>query len=175
METTIDIKSIFGKVLFSHTSENNSIKKTLEHANLSGANLRNANLRNANLSGANLSGANLIDADFSGADLRNANLRNANLSGANLIDADFSGAVLSGAVLSGANLPIFNKWSTSVNLEKQTIQIGCKEMSIEQWDSFFNSTDKFSTPRSDESFKFIHANYLALKAYLEFLTKATTI
>ena len=65
--------------------------------------------------------------------------------------------------------------ATSVNLEKQTIQIGCKEMNIEQWDSFFNSNDEFSTPRSDESFKFIHANYLALKAYLEFLTKATTI
>jgi len=116
--------------LFSHTSENNSIKKTLEQANLSGA----------DLSGADLSGADLIDA-----------------------------------YLRGAVLPIFNKWSTSVNLEKQTIQIGCKEMNIEQWDSFFNSNNEFSTPRSDESFKFIHANYLALKAYLEFLTKATTI
>ena len=56
---TIVIRNTYGKELFSHTCENNTIKKTVLAANLSGANLSRADLSGANLSGANLSGANL--------------------------------------------------------------------------------------------------------------------
>ena len=115
----IQIKSIFGDVLFEYEKENNTLKDTLEKAiksgaDLSGANLSGANLSEADLSEANLSGANLSEADLSEADLSEANLRWANLSGANLRwanlskaglrCADLSGANLSGADLSGANL-----------------------------------------------------------------------
>ena len=103
-KTKIEIKSIFGKVLFSYKCEDNSIKKTvlkaveqnadLRNANLRNANLRNANLWNADLSGANLRNANLSDADLLNADLRNANLRNANLSDANLRNANLRNANL---------------------------------------------------------------------------------
>lgn len=75
MEIKIDIKSISGDILFSFSKENNTIKDTLEEANLRGANLINAYLRDANLRGADLRGANLADA---------------NLRGANLEDADYS-------------------------------------------------------------------------------------
>ena len=80
MKIKIDIKSIFGEVLFSFEKENNTIKDTLEEANLRGANLRGANLRDANLRGAYLGGANL----------GSANLRGANLIGADLRGADYS-------------------------------------------------------------------------------------
>ena len=54
MKIKIDIKSIFGNVLFSFEKENNTIKDTLEEANLRRAYLRGANLRGAYLEGANL-------------------------------------------------------------------------------------------------------------------------
>jgi len=109
MKIRIDIKSIFGNVLFSLEKENNTIKDTLVEANLRGANLRGANLRGADLRGADLRGAYLRDADLRGADLRGADLRDADLRGAylrgaDLEDADLRGADLRGADLRGANL-----------------------------------------------------------------------
>ena len=65
----IDIKSIFGNVLFSLEKENNTIKDTLAEAYLKDANLEYANLEGANLRFANLSQADLIAANLSQADL----------------------------------------------------------------------------------------------------------
>ena len=114
MKIRIDIKSIFGNVLFSLEKENNTIKDTLVEAYLEGANLRGAdlegaylrgaNLRDADLAGANLRGANLRDAYLRGANLRGADLADANLRGANLRGADLVGANLRGANLRGADL-----------------------------------------------------------------------
>ena len=94
MKTKIEIKSIYGSVLFSFETENNTIKKTLSEAVLRGANLGIADLRGANLSEAVLSGADLSGADLGRADLSEANLSGANLSGANLDRADLRGANL---------------------------------------------------------------------------------
>jgi hypothetical protein len=49
MKTKIKIESIFGKLIFEHETEDNTIKKTLEEAVKSGADLRGAYLRGANL------------------------------------------------------------------------------------------------------------------------------
>jgi hypothetical protein len=78
----IEIKSIYGSVLFEYDCESNSILKSLLKAVESGANLREANLRVADLRGANLRVA----------DLREANLRGADLCGADLCGADLCGA-----------------------------------------------------------------------------------
>ena len=119
MEVKIEIKSIFGNVLFEFSKENNTIKDTVEEAvrrgaYLSGADLRDANLRDAdlrdaylggaNLGGANLGGANLRGAYLGGAYLGGANLGGANLGGANLGDAYLRDAYLGGANLGGAYL-----------------------------------------------------------------------
>ena len=109
MKTKIEIKSIFGDVLFECEKENNTIKYTLEEAVKIGANLRGANLGDANLVCANLRGANLGDANLRGANLGDANLfcanlRGANLRGANLRDANLGDANLGDANLRGANL-----------------------------------------------------------------------
>ncbi len=176
----IQIKSIFGKVLFEYESNNNTIKHTLLNAINSGA-----DLSDADLSGANLSGADLIRAHLRRANLRRANLRRANLSGANLSGADLSGADLSGADLRRADLtranlsdaenkdnayiPIFCKWTVSIIGDK--IKIGCKEQTIEEWDSFFASKEEFDTQRGTENFKQIEAMYLAYKAYFQHLNK----
>ena len=106
METKvkIQIKSVFGNVLFEYEKENNTIKDTLVEAVKRGADLSGADLRGAYLSGAYLSGAYLRGADLRGAYLRGAYLRGAYLSGADLSGADLRGAYLSGAYLRGADL-----------------------------------------------------------------------
>ena len=104
MKIKIDIKSIFGNVLFSFEKENNTIKDTLEEAYLEGAYLKGANLEGADLRGAYLEGANLGGANLRGAYLGGANLRGADLGGADLRGADLRGAYLGGAYLEGADL-----------------------------------------------------------------------
>ena len=104
MEIKIQIKSIFGSVLFEYSKENNTIKDTLCEANLRGADLREADLRGADLREANLYGADLREADLREADLREANLREADLREADLREANLRGADLRGADLRGANL-----------------------------------------------------------------------
>ena len=98
----IQIKSrwLVDKVLFEYESEDNTILKTVNEANLygadlreadlSGANLREADLREADLSEADLSGANLSGAYLRGADLREAYLRGADLREADLREVPFT-------------------------------------------------------------------------------------
>ena len=90
MKVKIQIKSVFGKLLFEFEKKDNTIKDTLLEALKQGADLRSADLRSANLYGANLYGADL---------------RSANLYGANLYGADLYGADVYGADLYGADLP----------------------------------------------------------------------
>ena len=171
--TKIEIKSIFGKVLFIYENENATIKNAVEqaikekvsliYADLRSADLSSADLSSANLSSANLSSANLRLADLRSANLRSADLRSANLSSANLRLADLRSAINKDS----AYLPIYCKWSNSIKGDK--IQIGCKEKTIEEWDIFFNSTEEFDTKRGTYDFKQIQAVYESLKAYYLFL------
>ena len=111
---TIEIKNIYGDVIFKHEAENNSITLTVEaavscgvslsKANLAGACLAGACLAGADLTGAHLEGAYLEGADLSWADLADANLKDANLKDANLKRAYLEGADLTGAHLTGAHL-----------------------------------------------------------------------
>ena len=119
MKTKIEIKSVFGDVLFEFEKENNTVKDTLTEAvnrgaYLRGADLRGADLRGADLGGADLRGADLRGADLGGADLRgaylhNADLRGAYLRGAYLHNADLRGADLRGAYLHNADLGDWGK------------------------------------------------------------------
>ena len=54
MKRKIEIKSIWGSILFEYEKENNSIKETLIEAIKGGADLGGADLRGANLRGADL-------------------------------------------------------------------------------------------------------------------------
>ena len=64
MKTKIEIKSIYGSVLFSFEKEDNTLMDSVLEAIKSDADLSDADLRYANLSGADLSGADLSGADF---------------------------------------------------------------------------------------------------------------
>ncbi len=95
----IEIKSVFGSLLFEYDIENNSLRQTLEKAVASRAYLEGAYLEGAYLKGAYLKGADLKGANLKGAYLKGAYLKGADLEGANL-----KGAYLEGAYLEGANL-----------------------------------------------------------------------
>ena len=137
MKTKIEIKNIFGKLLFEFECENNTIKKTVEKAiensaDLSSADLRSADLRSADLSYANLRYANLRYADLSSADLSYANLRSADLRSADLSYANLSYADLSSADLSYANLSYANLRSADLRYANQNegtlfLSIACPE------------------------------------------------
>ena len=99
MKTKIQIKSIFGSILFEFEKENNTVKDTVIEAIKCSADLSSANLSSADLSSANLSSANLSSANLRYADLSSANLSSANLSSADLSSADLSSANLSSADL----------------------------------------------------------------------------
>jgi len=180
MKTKIEIKSIFGEVLFTYEDENATIKKAVEKAIKERVSLSFADLRSADLSYANLSSADLSSAVLSFASLRFANLSFADLRFADLIYADLIYADLSFADLSSANLssaknrgtayiPLHCKWSFTILGDK--IQIGCKDKTIEEWELFFNSDEVIETQRGTEEFKQIQACYEACKSYLTFLNK----
>ena len=175
MKIKIEIKSVFGKVLFALEKENNTIKDTIEEAVRNNANLINANLENANLENANLENANLENANLYNANLINSNLYNANLDNANLENAILYNANLINSNLYNAKnketaiLPIFCKWSYGI--KGDLIKIGCVEKTIEQWDLWFDSEEEYSTSRNTKDFKQIQAVYNALKAYYLTLNK----
>jgi hypothetical protein len=99
MKTKIEIKSIWGNLLFEFEKENNTVKDTVMEAVNKKADLRGADLQGAYLRGADLQGAYLQGADLQGAYLQGADLRGAYLQGAYLQGADLRGAYLRGAYL----------------------------------------------------------------------------
>ena len=175
MKIKIEIKSVFGKVLFALEKENNTIKDTLEEAVRNNVNLEYANLEDVNLEYANLEYANLRNANLRNANLRNANLEDVNLEYANLEYANLEYANLRNANLENAKnketaiLPIFCEWSYGI--KGDLIKIGCVEKTIEQWDLWFDSEEEYSTSRNTKDFKQIQAVYNALKAYYLTLNK----
>ena len=74
-KTKIQIKSIWGSILFEHTSKDNTIKETVTKAVESRADLTRANLIRADLTGANLTGAYLTRANLTRANLTGADLK----------------------------------------------------------------------------------------------------
>ena len=102
------------KVIFENQKE--TIKETVEDANLRDANLRDANLESANLESANLRGANLRGANLIGA---NGNLR---------------------------ELKTMQIETYSISFTKDILQIGCKRFSHTEWKNFsdddINKMDK---------------------------------
>ena len=104
MEIKIEIKSIFGGVLFEYSKENNTVKETVEEAVRCGVSLDGASLNRASLIGASLDGASLDGASLNRASLDGASLIGASLDGASLNRASLNRASLDGASLDGASL-----------------------------------------------------------------------
>ena len=152
-KTKLQITSIFGKVLFEHERENNTIKLTLEEAVKQKAGLWEANLSGANLSGADLSGADLSEADLSEANLSGADLWRANLWGANLSEANLWGAIIKDFLVVG-NIVSRADYTMIFDTDKGImIKCGC----------FFGNIEEFIAKVSKTHGDNEHArNYLAM-------------
>lgn len=140
MKTKLQIKNIFGIVLFEYESEDNTTKKTLEEAvrqgvdlsyaflayvDLSYANLKDAKLNNAILIRAKLNGAILTRAFLKNADLSEANLAFAVLNEAYLFEANLKYAVFTNSCLTDTNLSGANLTSAilrSTNLKEAILE-----------------------------------------------------
>ena len=85
--STIQIKSIFGSILFELEKEDNDLSKTLSEAIKRGVKLGYANLRYANLRDVNLEGADLRDVNPEGVNLEGA--KNIPFIPMNLPDGEF--------------------------------------------------------------------------------------
>jgi uncharacterized protein YjbI with pentapeptide repeats len=97
MEHKIYIKDLDGKVLFSYSCKDNTIKKTAENAVKEGVILDRADFKGADLRGVNFKGADLFHANFTLAKLNRADfncsvLKYCDFSRAGLFMADFSEA-----------------------------------------------------------------------------------
>jgi len=158
MKTKIEIKSIFGNVLFEFEKESNSVKDTLIEAVKRDANLGGANLRDANLGGANLRGANLRGADLRGADLRGADLYGAYLRGADLRGADLRGVNLGelGKIQSSSDILIVgrigsrNDYTTIFHTDKGVfVRCGCFKGTLDEFEAKVKQTHNGSKHEKD--------------------------
>ncbi len=136
MITKIEIKSVFGKVLFTYENETATIKDAVNQAVK-----EKANLSYADLSGADLSGADLSYADLSGADLSYADLSGANLSYANLSGADLSGANLDKRYIQISCIGSAKRMTTYC-FDDNVIWCGCFKGSLQDFESKVNETHK---------------------------------
>ena len=121
---TIEIENLASELIFTHSAEDNTIKKTLEKAVIEetdlesaflvGIGVRDADFTYAKFRGAYFTGSTFTGTNFRDADLRNAGLRYTDLRVtdcrgvdfryANLRDTDFTYAKFRGADLRGADL-----------------------------------------------------------------------
>ena len=176
----MEIKNRYtGEVIFSDNSDN--IKDTLlnaikSRADLRGCDLREcdlrecyfyeSDLRGSSLNGSSLNGSSLNGSSLRECDLRECDLRGCDLRGCNLYGIDLTGCKLYGAVIHEAYLQMYCKWYVSI--KDNTIQIGCKNKTIDEWDNWFsNSNEEFFTSRDTEDFKRIKAMFYAYKTYYE--------
>ena len=132
----IQIKSIYGSVLFEYEKENNTIKDTVVEAVKSGANLW---------------GANLCDADLRYANLRYANLSGADLSGADLWGADLRGIKIKTAIVFTGLYKYITIPFISEGGEKY-VKLGCYTRKLSEWEAdFWNNPNEFSNDGSEKS------------------------
>ena len=160
----IDIKNIYGDIIYSHEEEHNSIGKTLEkaakeradlsyadlrcmdlsrlnlaYANLTFANVSNSYLIGTNLDGANISHTKIIFGNFTGANLINAHISRANLTGSKFIGSDLTYANFAYSNLSGTNLrgaKLDGSDFTGAKYKEATFEKGLLQIYGKQWPIF---------------------------------------
>ena len=139
MKTKIEVKSVFGDVLFEFEKENNTVKDTLTEAVNRGANLGCADLRGAYLHNADLRGANLRGADLRGAYLGCADLGGADLGCADL--GDWGKLQSCSDILTVGAIGSRNGYTTIFHTDKGIfVQCGCFKGTLEEFEAKVKET-----------------------------------
>jgi uncharacterized protein YjbI with pentapeptide repeats len=141
MKTKIEIKSIWGKLLFEFEKENNTVKDTVIEAVKMGADLTGADLR-----GADLTDADLTDADLTGADLRGADLTGADLTGADGNKIKIKRAIVFSGLYKYVVIPFISEGN------EKYVKMGCFTRKLSEWESdFWNNDNEFPNNGSEKS------------------------
>jgi len=156
MKTKIEIKTVYGNLLFEFEKENNTVKDTVIEAVKTGADLTGADLRGAYLIGADLTGADLRGADLTGADLTGAYLRGVDLAGADLTGADLTDAdsnllkIKKAVVFTGLYKYVVIPFVTEE--DEKYVKMGCFTRKLTEWESdFWNNNNEFPNDNSEKS------------------------
>ena len=137
----IQIKSIYGSILFEYESEQNTLKDTIIKAVNSDAYLTDADLRGAYLTGADLRGAYL-----GGAYLRGANLGGADLTGVDGIKIKISKAIVFTGLYKYIVIPFISEDG------EKYIKMGCFTRKLSEWElDFWNNDNEFPNDNSEKS------------------------
>ena len=132
----IEIKSVFGNVIFTHECVDNTVAKTVEKAVQENTDLRHADLRFVDLRFSNLCHADLRHADLRHADLRHADLRFADLRFSNLLSADLDTRYIQiGGIGS-------SKRVTTYCFDDDEIICGCFKGTLKQFEDQVKETHK---------------------------------
>ena len=147
----IEIKSVFGNVIFTHECVDNTVAKTVEKAVQENTDLRHADLRFVDLRFVDLCHADLrfVDLRFSNlchADLRHADLRHADLRHADLRFADLRFSNLISADLDKRYIQIggigSSKRVTTYCFDDDEIICGCFKGTLKQFEDQVKETHK---------------------------------
>jgi len=156
MKTKIEIKTIYGSLLFEFEKEKNTVKDTVIKAvknktYLTGAYLTGADLTGADLTGAYLTGAYLTGADLTGADLRGAYLTGTDLRGAYLTGTDGEKIkIKKAAVFTGLYTYIVVPFISEDDIKY--VKMGCFTRKLPEWESdFWNNDNEFPNNNSEKS------------------------
>jgi hypothetical protein len=112
----------------------------LRCVNFTGTDLRGMDFTGVNFTGADFTGADLENVNFTGANLNGVNFNGANLYHANLTGVNLNGSNFIGANLTSVNLIVLQLSIWTVYIHADTMQIGCKHYSHDEWLSFDEDT-----------------------------------
>ena len=136
MKTKIEIRTVYGSLLFEFEKENNTVKDTVIEA------VKN----NADLRGAYLRGADLTGADLAGADLTGADLRGADLTGANGESIKIKTAIVFTGLYRYVVIPFISEDDIKY------VKMGCFTRKLSDWESdFWNNDNEFPDDGSEKS------------------------
>ena len=141
MKTKIEIKTIYGSLLFEFEKEKNTVKDTVIKA------VKNKTY----LTGAYLTGADLTGADLTGAYLTGAYLTGAYLTGAYLTGTDGEKIkIKKAAVFTGLYTYIVVPFISEDDIKY--VKMGCFTRKLPEWESdFWNNDNEFPNNNSEKS------------------------
>ena len=135
---------------------------------LLGGEFRGGEFRGGEFRGGEFRGGKFLGGYFRGGEFLGGYFRDGYFLGGYFRGGYFLGGEFRGGEFRGGLMMPNCKWIYGQTHDGK-IKIGCKLMSMQEWEEWFSGNEKFSTERGTKEFKKIQACFEATKAYLNFL------
>ena len=133
-----------------------------------GGEFRGGQFRGGQFRGGQFRGGQFRGGQFRGGEFRGGYFLGGEFRGGYFLGGEFRGGEFRGGEFRGGVMMPLCRWVYGFTAEGK-IKIGCEVKTIEEWESFFASTETKTTPRGTIAFKKIQASFKAAKAYLEYM------